>query len=608
MKTLKKISLILALSCSAGLFSGCADYLNVSDDLAAELTMQEVFENTSYTRRFHKYIYTGIPDISNIICNTSGDGAKTGLANPWPSLSDELKCAQFNTRDYPKNGYHAGNAPFSRWMLYKQIRQANQFLEYAHEITSTGNLDYIGTEELASLKAEARFLRAYYHFLLFELYGPIPIMNTISSASASDLDFYRNSIDEVVEFIDTEMNACYNQLPDKEATKERAGAPTKGVVLAVLAKLHIYAASPLFNGGYSEAIALRDNQGKQLFPAKDDKKWEKALNALQRLIDYTKGRYSLFKSTVNGKFDPEESLYQLFQECEKNSEVLWFTSQNTWGQIGGGDGRERRATPRAISMGMGCIGVLQEAIDDFFMKDGKSIQESDLYTEEGIGANQVPNMYLNREPRFYQSIIYAGRPWQIVGTKIYYHKGTGDDNSSANQTYSGYGLYKGMNRELHNSGNNKKSQYRAGIIFRLADFYLLYAEALNHINPADTRIVEYVDSVRARAGIPLLKDIKPEIIGNQALQEEAIRKERRVELFAEGQRYFDVRRWMCAEEEGYKQGGPAHGMDMNATTLEGFIANRVVFENRIFEKRMYFYPIPLAEIQKSKKLIQNPDW
>ena len=164
-----------------------------------------------------------------------------------------------------------------------------------------------------------------------------------------------------------------------------------------------------------------------------------------------------------------------------------------------------------------------------------------------------------------------------------------------------------MNRDLLNQGNNPKSKYRAGMLFRLADFYLLYAEALNHVNPGDARIIQYVDSVRYRAGIPLLKDIKPEIIGNRELQEKAIRHERRIELFAEGQRYFDVRRWMCAEEEGYKQGGPVHGMDMNATALEGFM-KRTAFETRIFEKRMYLYPIPLAEIQKSKKLVQNPGW
>ena len=164
-----------------------------------------------------------------------------------------------------------------------------------------------------------------------------------------------------------------------------------------------------------------------------------------------------------------------------------------------------------------------------------------------------------------------------------------------------------MNRDLLNQGSNAKSKYRAGMLFRLADFYLLYAEALNHVNPSDERIIAHIDSVRYRAGIPLLKDIKPEIKGNQALQEEAIRKERRIELFAEGQRYFDVRRWMCADEEGYKQGGPVHGMNMNADNLEDFM-ERTAFETRIFERRMYLYPIPLNEIQKSNKLVQNPGW
>lgn len=58
-----------------------------------------------------------------------------------------------------------------------------------------------------------------------------------------------------------------------------------------------------------------------------------------------------------------------------------------------------------------------------------------------------------------------------------------DDNSKADMSYSGYLLYKGMNRDLLNQGNNPKSKYRAGMLFRLADFYLLYAEALNHVNP-----------------------------------------------------------------------------------------------------------------------------
>lgn len=66
--------------------------------------------------------------MSHIIMNDTWSGM-TGLDNPWTSLSDELKNAQNNTKDVPSVGYNAANAAFSRWGLYKQIRQANLFME-----------------------------------------------------------------------------------------------------------------------------------------------------------------------------------------------------------------------------------------------------------------------------------------------------------------------------------------------------------------------------------------------------------------------------------------------------------------------------------------------
>lgn len=606
MKTFRKLSVIACIVLTS-LLSSCADYLNVSDQLAAELDMEEVFNNTGYTRRFHRYIYSGIPNVSNII-HADGIG---GLDNPWASIADEIKCAQGNTRDMPTIGYHAGNASFGRWGLYQRIRQANLFLENAHVIPESGDTgNFIDETELVRLKNEARFLRAYYHYLLFELYGPIPIMTTIADPSSVELDYSRASVDEIVKFIDTELNACYDELPEKEK-KDREAAPTKGAALAILAKLHVYAASPLFNGGYNEAVALRDNEGKQLFPEKDDTKWQTALNAVERFITYANEHYELYKVVdKDGDLNVAESLYKLFQEAEDNPEIIWATSKNPWGGVNN-DGRERRCTPRAAYEGFSCVGVMQEAIDDFFMADGKDIHESPLYDveKEGeAGSDGVPNMYKNREPRFYRDVTYSGKVWQKTTDKIvYFYKGQKDDNSQGDQCYTGTLLYKGMNKELLNRGSEKKSQYRPGIIFRLADFYLLYAEALNEVNPADTRIVEYIDKVRERAGIPLLKDIHPEIIGNKELQQKAIRRERRIELFVEGQRYFDVRRWMIADKEEGRQSGEFHGMNMNGTTLEEFM-KRTPFEKRVFEKRMYIYPLPLNEIQKSKKLVQNPGW
>lgn len=595
--------------------NSCSDYLNVSDDLAAELTTEEVFNNVDYTKRFHRYIYSGIPDVSNIILNSSYSELG-GLDNPWPTVSDELKAAQNNVRTIPSVGYTASNAAFSRWNLYKQIRQANLFMSTAHVILEGKETGKIITEtELATLKNEARFLRAYYHYLLFELYGAIPIMNEAADPSIQDLDYYRSPIDSVVNYIDSEMKACLPLLPDKEEIQERAAAPTKVAAYAILAKLHVYAASPLFNGGYKEAIELKDGRGIQLFPNNDKNKWNVAVQSLENLFKYldSQGRNKLYTVyNEDGSVNAEASLYGINMTFanNENPEVLWYSSKNSWGAISG-EGRERRCTPRAIYQGYSNVGVLQEVIDDYFMSDGKSISTSSLYDkskELEVGDDGIPYMYKNREPRFYMDITYSGRTWQNTTKQIYFYKGTGDDNSKADNCYTGYLLYKGLDHNILNTGNYKRSQYRPGILFRLADFYLLYAEALNEINPSDERIIQYIDKVRIRAGIPELEKINPEIKGNYEKQFEAIRHERRIELFAEGQRYFDVRRWMLADKDGdCRQGGAFTGMNMAADNIHDFMS-RKIFENRIFERRMYLYPLPLDEVQKSRKLVQNPGW
>ncbi len=202
--------------------------------------------------------------------------------------------------------------------------------------------------------------------------------------------------------------------------------------------------------------------------------------------------------------------------------------------------------------------------------------------------------------------MFHGRKWHTGTNLIKFNKGSGNDNSSENYPWSGYLLYKRLDRTIRDEGSFPRTKYRPSIIFRLAEFYLLYAEALNEVRPGDSKILEYVDKVRERAGIPLLSVIKPGIRGNQQAQRLAIRREMRVELATEGQRYFDVRRWMIADQPEGHQGGPFYGMNMNGATESTFF-QRTPYETRVWEKKMYLYPIPLLEIQKSANiLVQNP--
>lgn len=612
---MKKLKNILYILVFASVCISCnKEYLDVASELAEERDMEKIFSNPADVKAWHRNIYSGIPSTEQWD-QIGGEG----LANPWPQLSDEIKIRQ--STDWNLLEYTPGYIRQSRWSLYQQIRQANIFLERAVEIPMSGDSDFIKAEEIEEMKVQARFLRAYYHYLLFELYGPIPIMVEVADPQRKDLDYARNSVDEVVNFIYDELTATANGLKDPNYSDQlRLAIPTKGTALAVRARLMMYAASPLYNGEWALGMSLRNVDGKQLFPAKDPSKWDRALSALQEFIDYAEaGHYELYKEYTNGVLDPHKSLYELFMKY--NREIIFARSGTSWGSVPN-SGVEGRSVPRGArggSTSTGGIALTQELVDDFFMIDGLSIEESPLYSEEGfstpgedLSGQAEPGtyrMYINREPRFYQSVFYNGRRWHVGNEQIWFNKGGNSDNSAGTFARTGYIAYKRLSKKVYNEGNHPRSEYRPAIIHRLAEFYLLYAEALNEVSPGDPRIIEYIDKVRERAGVPLLADIKPEIMGNQAAQREAVRAEMRVELNTEGQRYFDVRRWLIADNPSGEgaQGGPFYGMNLNSMTLEGFY-ERTVIETRAWTDAMYLYPITLRDVQTSSLLVQNPGY
>ena len=597
-------------------FSSCSkDYLDVSNELAGGLqSVDEVFDNPTYSRGWYANIFTGIPDYSEMVRADWDGGGQTGLHNPWTGMSDEINTSYGDNANYTISFYNPSNVKFHRWnSLYTLIRQANVFLEKAKVIPASGtSSDKIDQEEFDKMIVNVTFMRAFYHYLLLEQYGAIPIMNR-SYSIQEDLDVPRSSVDEVVNFIDAELLKVIPLLPQSPITDDAFKAlPTKGVALAVRGKLWIHAASPLLNGGFTEALSIANVDGKKLFPQADPAKWNKATQALKAVIDYANaGNYELYKEYTSGVLDPDKSVYGLFQQY--NNEIIWASSITGFNGINA-DRFERRATPRSEPNGIGSTAVLQELVDDFYMKDGLPIKNtsflnaSPVYSETGkslYNGVQVYNMWVNREPRFYNTVFFAGRKWHISNKETYFHTGTPNDRSGQH-TPNGYLLYKRYNRTVHFNSPGVKSKYRPSIIFRLGEFYLLYAEALNEVDPGNTDVLKYVNLIRQRAGIPNLEVLNPAIIGNKTAQRDAIRRESRIELATEGQRYFDVRRWLVAETPEAKQAGDFTGMNMagDATTFY----QRTKFQTRVFERKQYLYPVPYVEIQKSKNLVQNPGW
>lgn len=620
-------TLLIALLC----FVSSCDYLGVSEQLAGGLqNTEQVFDNVSYTKRWYANVFAGIPDYSGI--NSVNVGA---FKNPWTGMCDELVVGYGNSSKYNNSDRNASNMGFHRYGdCYKYIRQTNIFLQKAHPIVTTGTQgDQLLEDELTQMKANVRFMRAFYHYLLFEQYGPIILVKDKIYDATEDQDVPRNTVDEVVAYIDSELTAVASELTQEPIfeDKDYRAWPTKGVALAVRAKLWLYAASPLLNGGYREALAVTNPDGTRLFPDYDAGKWEKALAACKDFIDYAEaGRYELYKEYKddNGAvIDPDKSVYNLFQKY--THEIIWATANNDWGGMNG-DAFDRRIAPRCEKNGLGSTGVTQELVDAFYMKDGLPISataylpQSTLYQEEGYGTYKdqndnfskkytnvsVSNRYLNREPRFYNTVFFNGRQWPVSCNQVLFYNGGNSGVQEGQATLTGYMLFKRFNRSVSLTNPGVASQFRPSIIFRLADFYLMYAEAANEVNPNDVRVLKYLNLVRERAGLPGVETLNPAIRGNQELQRAAIQRERQVELATEGQRYFDVRRWMIADKNGEgRQNGYAHGMNVRGEPNDIDDFNRVVEASQIvFNRKMYLYPMPDSEMRKTKNLVQNPGW
>lgn len=650
--------------------SSCTDYLDVSKEVHENLTTQDVFNNPNYLKRWYSEIYTTIPNYSQ-----HGYYATDGLTGAWNILAGELTYGDpIVPRSQAVSGYNSLSAGLQRWdKCYKSIRQALIFLENAPEsLGAPTEPTSIPKEEMDRMKAEVKYLLAYNYFLLFELYGPVPIVEEVANPEADSWDIPRASLDDLLAYMDgllqeiiegddlpntirtTTGGNDYEHNNDMYNLKEIV-RPTKVAAMALRARLWVYAASPLFNGRYEEALKLTNPDGTRIFPDYNPEKWETAKIHLETLLAFCNANgLHLYQAApdTEGNVDPNQSIYELYQYY--NDEIIWATGNNDYRSIGYDGDMECFTTPRDVYNRIGGVGIFQEIIDAFFMKNGLCINDDNSgYAEDGFVDfpnvcnedkyldKHVFNMYANREPRFYAAVTYQGKSWHRQpfdrpNYSVCYFLGSGNDNVSGGGMHprTGYGLYKFNNRQLLRFGNEVQTWGRPWILFRLADFYLYYAEVCNEIDPSDENIIRYLDLVRERAGIPGYRELANQglknIIGDQEAQREAIQHERRIELFAEGNYYFDIHRWMTCGYSAEQQDNESKiisftGMNMNVKAAdidpntklpirwyddigEGSYYDRVVIDRFTWEKSMLLYPIPYNEIQNCTMLVQNPLW
>lgn len=580
----------------------CSDYLDKQPD--DQLTMDMVFSNRVNTESFLYNVYSYMPEEWDQHDN-----------NPWNGACDEADYVYRRDVDKMNDGsWEPSSVPYNKWNHYYQgIRAATFFMQNVDKCTE------LNAPIIAQYKAEARFLRATYYFFLVRQYGPVVILGdeVLPFDGSVDLNKPRSPYDECVDYIVKEFDEIASQLPITQPS-ESYGKPTKGAALAYKSRMLLYAASPLFNGNPDYA-GYSNGAGKNLFNNTYDKnKWKKAADASKAVIDMN--AYALVD---NG--NPYDSYKSVFID-NWNSEIIF-------GRIYGGDHWDRHCLPRGLQ-GYGGIASTQAQVDAYAMSNGKYpitgyadngktpiIDPSSGYSETDFSQVTLPsaksswtentyNMWANREPRFYASVLWGGERWIFTeqGGQPYYvqfYTNGKDGPSSTAHDYpkSGYMITKLSHPE--NDLQNDVCKIRSWIMFRLAEVYLNYAEALNEYEPGNVDILKYVNMIRKRAGVPNLETVYPAVKTDQTLMREMIRRERRVELAFECQRYFDVHRWKIAE---VVDNTPAYGMDISQTDYNANYYKRTKFENRVFLKKHYLFPIAQSELELNKALVQNPLW
>jgi hypothetical protein len=551
--------LLLCISCRK-------DYLErVPSDF---ISSDEVFTNIDNAAAFLNDAYNTLPDFQRA---TEDGGGRYHLGTGTDEMGYQQSAFVTQTPyDFNTGNWNAVAFPMQHlWKdYYSAIRRINLFLENYDKIPEEVSSGVSGRKQ--RLKGEAYGLRAFFYFELFKMWGSVPLIkHSLDPNSGEDIYLPRAPVDEVIGFIKEDLNTAISLLPPKYQDNEY-GRVTATIAKALLSRVTLYYASPLWNTG------------------NDVSRWKEAAAAAKDALDFAlQNGYALSTGSRNGV----NAYERIFLELD-NPEVIWARnnldeSESIWWNyydfpLGNG--------------GWYVQGPLQEMVDAYEMTNG----ELPVLGYNADGSQRVnpasgynpQNPYVNRDPRFYQSILYTGAVWQ--GRTIDIKPGGGDNNTFGIPRVNYYCRKYGY--EGHNLFTNAGNVYRRFALIRLAELYLNYAEAENEANEPGAAYTA-IHTIRERAGMP---DI-PSGLSIADLRTR-IQHERRIELAFEDHRFWDVRRWKIAETVDK---GPVHKVMVD----EHGTFTYPVFQNRVFDKtKHYLFPIPQSELDKNANLEQNPGW
>lgn len=595
--------LLTAICLGAG---GCKKYLDiVPSDVA---TLDDAFKTSSGIYNFLASCYNYIPAIN-------GESAPDVLA------SDEITIPWDRTW-YPSyylvRGSISSSSPlWDFWGsggMYDGIRQCYTFLANIDKTTSI-----LSSSTIDRLKGEVYFLIGYYHFVLLRSYGPVVTVDHEIALSGTGSDFYpsRQTYDSSVNFISNLWDKAASLLPAKIASSTEYGRATSVMALSMKARMLLYAASPLYNGNTEYYSSFTNKDGQQLMnQSYDGAKWQKAADAALAAINAASsaGIHLYTQAPVSASDDFTQSVLNY-----RYSVVDPWNSELIWGATSGDQGWQISAMPNVDGSGTCYNGIAPTlvSVETYYTKNGLPIDKDPSYDYANrykVSGSSI-QLHLNREPRFYASVAYQGGIYYCNATEetMSFLSGGAEGWKSGQANYSptGYLVQKMThpNSIITATNPNGVVQYPWPIV-RLSELYLSYAEALNEAQgaTAQSAVLQYINSIRTRAGIPTVQDSWA-LVGKSSFTQddmrEIIRTERLIELAFEGHRIWDIHRWKLGAKY---LNVPAYGMNIKGTNLTDF-AQATLAETRTFNTpTSYLFPIGITDVSVNSNLVQNPGW
>lgn len=576
------------------LATSCEDYLDQSPEAA--ITENDVFSKFVTFQGYVDDIYQCVVDetlgtdahtnwnFSDDVIEDRGDALSSMFdQGNYMSGWQHWKSSQFwGDLGYPNNNSTSSKGKKGYWQSgWYGIRKANTALQNLDKLTN-------GTQEERDLIAgQAYFFRAYFHFEIMRSWGGVAYIDTVFSPT-DEIRLPRLSYRECAMKAAEDFRKAAELLPaswdetqpGQNTLGQNAGRVTKGAALAYLGKNLLYAASPLMNGvstgnyAYDEALCAEAAEAFQDVIELANQGY----HGLETWADYKNNFYTLNAQVPLGKeiiFNNPIYMYKRWNYGEHTLQAM-----GGWGMY---------ASPTA------------NYVENFGMANGLPIGEADS------GYDPL-NPWDNRDARFYYNIVKGGdrlvQNFNNADTWAEFH--VGGRHRNPNNSVSGYGhqKFKPAIANRFDNGWNGSGFYYECPQMRLADVYLMYAEAVNEAFGPDGSVAggltatEAVNVVRNRATVP---DVDARFSSKESFRE-VIRQERAVELAFESHRWFDLRRWYVAHLPQYREKYVLE-YDKAQTYFQKKLYNTIVFE-----EKHYWLPFAIGQVTLYPQFEQNPGW